>query len=120
MPWLPRTPSAPPMSAIRTDSATTRPITCRLVKPRVLRTPISFLRSRTAIDMVLATTSRMVKVTARPIPLRRRARFPAMATKLAAKAFSVSVRVWASEFSKRASMAALTVPAWSGSSISTE
>ena len=28
---------------MRTDSATTRPITCRLVKPRVLRTAISFL-----------------------------------------------------------------------------
>ena len=104
---------------MRTDSATTSPITCALVKPSVLRTPISFRRSRTAMLMVFATTSRMVKVTARPMPLRRRVRLPAMATKLAAKAFSVSVWVWASEFSKRASIALLTSPAFSGSSIST-
>ena len=112
-------PRAPPITPIRTDSATTSPITCRLVNPRVLRTAISVRRSRTAMLIVLATTRRIVKVTAMPIPFRRRARLPAIATKLAAKAFSVSVRVWASEFSKRASIAALTSPAFSGSRIST-
>ena len=76
-------------------------------------------RSRTAMLIVFATTRRIVKVTARPMPLRRSARLPAIATKLAAKAFSVSVRVWASEFSKRPSIAVLTWPAWSGSRIST-
>ena len=42
-----------------------------------------------------------------------------MEMKPASKAFSVSVRVWASLFSKRASMALPISPAWSGSSIST-
>ena len=42
-----------------------------------------------------------------------------MEMKPAAKASSVSVCVWASVFSKSASIALLTAPAWSGSSIST-
>ena len=93
---LPATPSAPPMSAISSDSATTSPITWPLVKPSVFKTPISLRRSRTAMLIVLATTSRIVKVTAIPIPLSSSARLPAIAMKPAAKAFSVSVWVWSS------------------------
>ena len=69
------------------------------VKPSVLRTAISVRRSRTAMLIVLAVTSRIVKVTARPMPLSSSARFPASEMKLARKAASVSVLVWASLFS---------------------
>ena len=89
------------------------------MKPSVFSTPISLRRSRTAMLMVLATTSRIVKVTASPIPFSSSARLPAIAMKLAANAFSVSVRVCASEFSNSPSIAAATSPALSGSLIST-
>ena len=36
IPWAPPMPRAPPSSPMRTDSATTSPITCRLVKPERL------------------------------------------------------------------------------------
>ena len=87
-------PSSPPRIPSSTASATISPITRPLEKPRVLSTPISVRRSRTAMPMVLAVTSRMVKLTARPMLLRSRARLPAMEMKPARKAFSVSVWVW--------------------------
>ena len=43
-----------------------------LEKPSVFSTPISCCRSRTAMLMVLAVTSRMVNATARPMPFSRR------------------------------------------------
>jgi hypothetical protein len=67
--------------------------------------------------MVLAVTRRMVKITARPMPFRSRARFPESDTKLARKAASVSVLVRLSLFLKRASMSLLTAPARLGSSM---
>ena len=94
-------------------------MTWRLEKPRVLSTAISMRRSRTAMLMVLAVTRRMVKITASPMLLNRRARFPIMAMKSARKAASVSVLVSASLLSKTASMALPTAAAWLGSWSST-
>ena len=70
--------------------------------------------------MVLAVTSRMVKLTARPMLFSSSARLPAMAMKPAANACSVSVWVWASLFSNSGvdGLADRRPPA-SGSSIST-
>ena len=94
MPWLPPMPSAAAEHAQDSASATIRPMTWALEKPSVLSTAISVRRSRTAMLMVLAVTSRIVKLTARPMLLRSKARLPAMAMKPAAKACSVSVWVW--------------------------
>ena len=88
-----------------------------LENPSVFSTPISCCRSRTAMDMVLAVTSKMVNATARPMPFSSSAKFPAMAIKLARNACSVSVLVWVSLFSNSASMALLMRPAFLGSSI---
>ena len=67
--------------------------------------------------MVFAVTSRMVNATARPIPFSSSARFPAIATKPARNACSVSVLVGVSLFSNSASIALLIAPACLGSSI---
>ena len=116
---LPPIPSAPPSAPRKTASATISPITRPLEKPSVLSTAISVRRSRTAMLIVFAVTSRIVKLTARAMLLSRKARLPAIAMKPAAKACSVSVSVCASVFSNWASMALLTAPAWFGSLIST-
>ena len=56
---------------MNTDSTSTRTSTPVLEKPSVFNTASSLVRSRTACAMVLATTSRIVKIsaggTARPI-----------------------------------------------------
>ena len=53
-------PTSPPARDIRTASATIMLSTLPVVKPSVLSTPISVIRSRTDMPMVLAATSRMV------------------------------------------------------------
>ena len=76
--------------------------------PSVLSTAISVRRSRTAMLIVLAVTSRIVNVTARPMPLSSSERLPTSAMKPATNAPSVSVFVCASRFSNSASIALLT------------
>ena len=63
-------PGAPPSTAIRQDSASTRPSTPRSVKPSVLSTASSPIRSRTDCAMVLPATSRMVKKTTATMAIR--------------------------------------------------
>src|SRR6266487_4117049 len=53
-------PSRPPHNAINNDSPKMRATRCRPVKPSVLRTAYSRVRSRTAMRMVFASTSRMM------------------------------------------------------------
>ena len=73
------------------------------VKPSVLSTPISPVRSRTAVTIVFAAISRMVNTTARPMMRSANGTLPYMLTKLAPNACSLSVSVAASEFSNIAS-----------------
>ena len=119
MTTLSPSPMPPPRAPMVSASARISPITCRLVKPSVFRTAISVRRSRTAMLIVFAVTRRIVKITARPMLLRSRARFPIMARKSARKAASVSLLVSASLFSKIPSMARATVAPCFGSSSST-
>ncbi len=62
-------------------------------KPSVLSTAISALLSLSVMLIVLAVTSSIMKATATPTLLRKKARSPAMAMTPARKACSVSVRV---------------------------
>ena len=71
--------------------------------PSVFSTPNSLTRSRNAIIMVLAATSRIANTTARPITRSTNGMLPYMLTNPAWKACSDSVRVAASEFSNIAS-----------------
>ena len=74
-------------------------ITSQLGKPSVFSTAISVRRSRTAMLIVLAVTSRMVNATASPMLFSSSARLPPSAAKLPKNAFSVSLFVWTSLFS---------------------
>jgi hypothetical protein len=112
---IPR-PSPPPNTAMSTASPMMSPSTSRLGKPRVLRTAISVRRSRMAMLIVFAVTSRIVNATATPIPFKSSARLPIMARKPARNAASVSVLVWRSLFSKVSSIARPTDAAAFGSS----
>ena len=93
------TPSTPPMIPSVSASPRISDSTRRLGNPSVFSTAISLRRSRTAMLIVFAVTSRMVKATARPTKLSRKTRLPACAMKLARNACSVSVFVSASLFS---------------------
>ena len=72
-------------------------------KPSVFITPYSFVRSRIAITMVFAATSRIANATARPMTRITNGRLPYMLTNPAWNARSDSVRVAAEEFSNIAS-----------------
>ena len=94
-------------------------MTSPLENPSVFSTAISCCRSRTAMLIVFAVTSRMVNATAMPMTFSSSARLPARATKPARKACSVSVLVWLSLFSNAASISFEIAPACDGSSICT-
>ena len=81
------TPTPPPTTPSVSASPSTRTITRRLEKPSVLSTAISVRRSRTAMLIVLAVTSRIVKATARPMKFSRSVRLPASAMNPARNAF---------------------------------
>src|SRR5262249_5575349 len=67
MPRLRTRPSAPPRRPMSSASLSTSAMTRPLEKPSVFRTAISVRRSRTAMLIVLAVTTRIVKATAVPI-----------------------------------------------------
>ena len=60
MGYVSSSPSTPPLSAMSSDSPKMKKKRCRAEKPSVLSTAYSRRRSRTAITMVLARTSRMI------------------------------------------------------------
>ena len=101
-------PSRPPHRAIKSDSPKMRATRCRAVKPSVLRTAYSRVRSRTAMRIVFASTSRMIPTITTEITCSEVMMALDIATKLCWNAFSLSVLVGAREFTNCWSMAAET------------
>ena len=99
-------------------SSITSPNSVRSVKPMVLSTATSPVRSRALIIMALAVTSRIANTTAIPIVPISRLTFPHMVAKLALKACSVPVLVGALELRNWSSIVLAIGAALSASSIS--
>ena len=86
------------------------------VKPSVLSTPISWIRSRTDCAMVWPVTSRIMNTTALRIRVTIRPMLPNCCAYSCAKAASVLVLVSAGEFSNSASMEAIRLSSGSAPS----
>ena len=110
-------PSSPPSKQSRTDSPSTSMATLASEKPSVFSTASSGMRSRSAWFMTTAVSSRMVKNTADRMPLAISPMSPSWAPKERASSSSVVVLVGSREFSNKASMAAETSGARSGSAM---
>ncbi len=111
-------PSRPPTSAMAIDSAKIRAATNPPPKPSVFSVAYSALRSRAVIAMVFAITAMMMTMTTKLTAWIATRMVSAIATKPSWNAFSVSVRVSASEFRNVASIACETSAACWGSASS--
>ena len=96
---------------MKSDSPKMSPAMNQPPKPRVLKTAYSPIRSRAVMAIVLATTAMMMTMITMETSWMATRIASVMETKLIWKAFSVSVRVSASEFLKVASIVVLTSPA---------
>ena len=101
-------PSPPPINIISIDSAITIPSTVLSLKPTVLSTANSDMRSRTDCAIVLPVTSNRVKKTAARISCTISAMSPSCSMKERANASSVLVLVSLGELANSASTAFAT------------
>src|SRR6266568_4507479 len=101
-------PSRPPPAAMSSDSPKIRPTRWRAEKPSVFSTAYSRVRSRTAITIVFASTSRMIPTITTEITCIDVMMALDIATKLCWNAFSLSVLVGAREFRNCSSTAVPT------------
>ena len=74
-------PATPPNNPMNADSPRIIASTSNEENPRVFRIPTSRIRSRTDMEMVLAETSRILKVTAPPMARRKTTRMTSQSGK---------------------------------------
>src|SRR5689334_5801097 len=102
-------PTMPPASDSATASLTNSPSTPCRVKPKVLSTATSRVRSRIDIAIVFAETSNVAKTTAEQMLRMKAFTLPIMATNSSPNAFSLSVFVGCGELRNISSTALATV-----------
>src|SRR3989339_1259583 len=110
-------PSTQPVMVITRDSPRISMAICQPPNPSVFMMAYSPILSRAVMAMVLATTAMMIMITMKETSWITVTMASVMVTKLIWNAFSVSVRVSASEFLNVLSTASDISAAWSGSSI---